>query len=831
MKNTSNYLFLLMMVCYACTEKDNPPGEAGVYDNTCISAEVRSGQRPSRVTITDSRNILWQERDSFMVMTGSGEQAIYHLQGEGNVASGMFRTDARIDSELRYAVYPARGLSFAADYISLDLPQKYSNSLSTQIIPMYGALEDREGGGSCVSFRPVMGVLRMDMAKIGEKTGDEYTAVIAETSNIICGKCSIGLKDKNRVLKADNAEKENKCVRVETDKSSRYCYIPLPEGRYGYINIYVETIRGSRLVLEARDKKVISGVMYDAANIQNTQIAEAWEKYKNNTVDNVLLDFSYAGYEHGEMAPEEISFPNGTATGCKASNGYTIYNVREAMNVSEGMTARQALEEILVKCNLTNGKKNPNARAVIYFPEGEYVLHNDDDNTYDAAKGRKVVDNKGNNVSHSIMINGGHFVIKGAGRKKTVLRMDTPNLPGDIDRMYSSPTLFNIKHTSGLSELTMVTSDAEKGEFSLRVANPEKVNVGDWVCLYLNNNDRQLIADELYPHAMESFMTDISTGIKVNDYHQVAAKKGDVITFAEPIMHEVRKEWEWKIMKFNHFRNVGVEDLSFRGKCVDDFKHHRSWIDDGAYKPITMLRLVNSWLRRVDFYNVSEACTVSGSANVSVYDAEIKGNRGHSAIRSAGSSRVFIGAVNDRTGGPGVVDRIYDPTAGQYHACGVSKPSMGAVIWNVHWGTDGCFESHASQPRATLIDNCWGGFLQSRQGGATDQVPNHLNDLTIWNMNVEKTGPLSNKGVPPSDGKFDWWRYSTPGHPANNWKILPPVLVGVHGLPIDFTDDPKQIKYEESTGKKVFPESLYEAQLQLRLGYVPAWLQALKGVL
>ena len=38
----------------------------------------------------------------------------------------------------------------------------------------------------------------------------------------------------------------------------------------------------------------------------------------------------------------------------------------------------------------------------------------------------------------------------------------------------------------------------------------------------------------------------------------------------------------------------------------------------------------------------------------------------------------------------------------------------------------------------------------------------------------------------------------------------------------------QQVTYEESTGMKVSPESLYEAQLRERLGYVPGWLNALK---
>lgn len=53
------------------------------------------------------------------------------------------------------------------------------------------------------------------------------------------------------------------------------------------------------------------------------------------------------------------------------------------------MTAREALITILQENNMTrkDGKNlnNANARVVIYFPEGEYVLHNDDDNTIEPA--------------------------------------------------------------------------------------------------------------------------------------------------------------------------------------------------------------------------------------------------------------------------------------------------------------------------------------------------------------------------------------------------------------------------------------------------------------
>ena len=82
-------------------------------------------------------------------------------------------------------------------------------------------------------------------------------------------------------------------------------------------------------------------------------------------------------------------------------------------------------------------------------------------------------------------------------------------------------------------------------------------------------------------------------------------------------------------------------------------------------------------------------------------------SRGHSAVRSNSSSHAYlIGKVYDHSSGYRIAKAgelaEWMENAGQYHGCGVSKPSMGAVIWNVQWGDDACYEAHASQPRATF---------------------------------------------------------------------------------------------------------------------------------
>lgn len=563
--------------------------------------------------------------------------------------------------------------------------------------------------------------------------------------------------------------------------------------------------------------------------------AIAWQHFKTGE-NNVLPDYSYAGYNHGESAPQGAF-----------SLGYQVINVKERMT-AKNMTAREALISILqekgmTKVNGTN-KLNANAKIVIYFPAGDYVLHNDDDNTRDESKQKDAVDSKNNNVSSGIEIYGGNFVIKGDGPDKTRLIMETPNLPTSISNLSSSPILLAIKHTNGPNnagnspKLASVTENAKRGDFTVKVSGTTGISSGQWVQLRLRSGDRELVKKEIGPIALNenwaiakapisiNQSSDDLYGVKITKFHQVKSAANGKITFYEPIMHDIDIKYNdtegWEIRTYKYLENVGIEDLSFVGNALDGYAHHGEghaeqakvgWQYDGAYKPLLLQRVVNSWVRNVHFESVSEALTFAESANSSAYDIRISGKRGHSAVRSQGSSRVFIGKVRDESAGNDVYGKSCQ---GQFHGCGVSKPSVGTVLWNVTWGNDACFESHATQPRATLIDNCSGGLVYYRAGGDENEVPNHLGDLTLWNLNVT--------GTDSHASNFAWWSDSDTW-----WKIFPPIVVGTHGMNVKFpSKEQQQVTYEESTGMKVSPESLYEAQLRERLGYVPGWLNALK---
>ena len=502
-----------------------------------------------------------------------------------------------------------------------------------------------------------------------------------------------------------------------------------------------------------------------------------------------LLDFSYAGYMRSECAPPEA-----------ALTGYTVIDVTKYGAVpDDGKSDREAFlqsikaatgQDYTIDGNgwiVFNHKEKAN--AIIYFPEGEYILHTAADDV--------------NGVTRSIQIRSGNLIIRGAGKDKTKLVMQAPNQPKDPSKLYSSPDMIQIKHNSAHSSFqpaVTITADVMKGDHSVVVNTSAPLSTGDWVCLYLKNNDSDLIVEQVSPYTPESWWDIVKNGVEIIDYQQIKSIDGNKVTFYAPVMTEVPGKYSMEIRKFPHYENVGVEDLTFKGFAKADFAHHGSWEDDGAYKPISFTRLTDSWIRRVGFESTSEACSVISSANVSAYNIEMTGNRGHSSIRSQASSRVLIAGTTDLTSGG----------RGNFHGVGVSRQTMGTVLYMNRWGDDSCFESHATQPRATLIDCCSGGWHRGHQGGDSDQVPHHLADLVIWNFTATATSDNSN---------FIWWDKS-----VTWWKFLPPVIGGFkpEGSVKFVSDQYYDIDIEGA-------ESLFEHQLKERLGALPSWIKTINN--
>jgi hypothetical protein len=118
-------------------------------------------------------------------------------------------------------------------------------------------------------------------------------------------------------------------------------------------------------------------------------------------------------------------------------------------------------------------------------------------------------------------------------------------------------------------------------------------------------------------------------------------------------------------------------------------------------------------------------------------------------------------------------------------------------------------DSHGNGPYATLIDRVDGGTM-TRSGGPAPSFPNHLRWMVFWNFFYDSE----------DEQPINFWNYEK----GKEAKFVKPLFVGLHGKPVTLKED--SVEANECPGAKVNPESLYEAQLALRLGKLPDWVES-----
>ena len=82
-----------------------------------------------------------------------------------------------------------------------------------------------------------------------------------------------------------------------------------------------------------------------------------------------------------------------------------------------------------------------NVKAIIYFPEGEWVLQEEGEQNC------------------KLDVTMGQYVIRGAGCGKTRLCMNVANTPANLDQAWSAPTILNLTYHSGLTDKVEVTKN------------------------------------------------------------------------------------------------------------------------------------------------------------------------------------------------------------------------------------------------------------------------------------------------------------------------------------------------------------------------------------
>lgn len=501
-------------------------------------------------------------------------------------------------------------------------------------------------------------------------------------------------------------------------------------------------------------------VLMVAISLSAQNKSKLFESYKKDR--SLLPDFSYVGYQNGEK-----DIPN--VTNYKIFD-VTSFGAKPNDEISDKIAIQKAIDAA-----------NKNGSGIVFFPKGRFLVNEIDDapNSITSKKGTII------------------FRGSGSGSDGTELFMKNTLPPVDPAKMWTVPPLFKFSSGGSDKKIGTVTAPASIGDFSIVLNSTDGLVAGDWIVLQVLNNDPTMIAAELKSQKVEPTWTYlVKKGIDVKVYYQIKSIKKNTLTLAAPISYTINPDYKWEVSKFANSQEVGIEDIAFVGNWKEKFVHHRSWQDDSGYTMLNISRTTNSWMKNCRFTDCSVAAIVTQSANISVLNCTIDGNGGHEAICSNGSTNVLIANCVDK--------------ASQWHSFGSSHGAMNTVILNCTYPPTTCFESHASQPRNTLLDGVEGGLQNGRGGGALENMPNHMQGLVMWNYK-QTNEAVKDFEFWPNPKVFQWW------------KIPMPTVVGFTSSGTTFKME--QIGQSESIGKAVEPSSLYIAQLKLRLKKLPNWIK------
>ena len=512
-----------------------------------------------------------------------------------------------------------------------------------------------------------------------------------------------------------------------------------------------------------------------------------WLQFKDATdrsSSDIIPDFSYAGYENSEKPVPDVAGP--------------VFKVTDFGAIPDDLISdEQAIRDAVAAAEKAGG-------GVVLFPAGKFLVWAD------------------RQKPEPIRILSSNIVIRGAGSSKggTVIRSihsgyhsgnyKVPKATGDF---LTIPYIFIFQEKSqferiptapgqapkpaGSKKLIKVTGPLKRSTFEIPIESGEGWKPGDWLAVKAKSklfNDELMAGLEPDPSWLR-----ILEGVSISELHRVKEVRGNTLILREPLLVNVGEDFGAKVAPVDMLSQVGVEDIAFQGAWRAEFVHHRSALDDEGWDAVLFDGVANGWVRRCAFLNMNTGVYVKNSITCSIIQNRFAGTMAHynAAIRSDASFNL-LGLSRD--------------WAGHRHGVSTGNRSAGSTIWRWQLKKNQSVDSHGNGPYATLIDRLDGGSF-TNSGGPGSSFPNHLRWMIFWNYSYDGT----------DKEPIDFWEYSKNGVA----KFVKPLFVGLHGKTVSLKEE--SLLSNESQGHPVSPESLYEAQLALRLSSLPEWIGAMRS--
>ncbi len=278
---------------------------------------------------------------------------------------------------------------------------------------------------------------------------------------------------------------------------------------------------------------------------------------------------------------------------------------------------------------------------------------------------------------------------------------------------------------------------------------------------------------------------------------EILAIDGGRVTIADPLLHDISAELPANFARWDHLKNVGLQDFALEFPDNPYFGHH----NEAGYNGVYFTGVHNGWIRNVRIKDSDSGILTDDIANVTIANIVTEGDhKAHYSVHVGNVHNVLIDGLN-----------VFNPTE---HSLSFNTLATKSVYTNsTVWQTP-TLDQHAGANHQNLYDNVTvhltpdqtsddGEQLYDlyKAGGAGYWQPGHGRFNTAWNVKVIVEG-----GVGPDEQVVILG--GSEGPDAR--------VIGMHGnreIVLDHRPQP----YVESMNKKVTGvPSLYEYQLNQR---------------
>jgi len=502
----------------------------------------------------------------------------------------------------------------------------------------------------------------------------------------------------------------------------------------------------------------------------SAQISPLWDNFveaKEKGETPTLPDFSYAGYAFMQEPIPDVEGP--------------VFDITDYGAVpNDGKSDQQAIQAAIHAAENAGG-------GVVFFPKGRYLVNTNDDP----------------GGIENIKIAGHGIVLRGEGNRPGGTEIVMVNYleeqtPGE---KWTVPFMFEwVQGAQSWDNWGRLTASVSRESMCIQVDEIKPgIKPGALIMLRLKIKNKAHKDFFIAPYTHDE---EWANHWNLNVPHEVASvdEAANEICFKEPIHLDIdinqpynEGDDAWRLRPYLPWEKAGVKDIRFIGNWKDEFVHHQDYIHDGGWSAVSMSGVKDGWIRRCTFVNMNRSIDIGNSFRMSVLDVEITGNGGHHSVQTNQGYGNLVGLVKE--------------TANNWHGTSIAHGAEGHVRWHVQ-NSEAILDAHGNGPHASLLDDSQGGCAM-RDGGATTNLPNHFGEFVLWNYKSNQ-----------AKSDVSYWDKSERAFYAH------PIIVGIHGEPVTY--DESTLALLESPGTPVEPQSLFEAQVKLRLGSVPAWLTEMK---